>query len=555
MIRITVKDLAVVEYAEIEFKEGLNTVTGETGAGKSVLIGAIDLLTGGRTDKSAIRHGATQAIVTAEIDLSSEIEAAIAPILEEADISPCEGSLLLLKRTISSTGTGRCSVNSCPATAGLLVKLGVHLVDMHGPHDNQSLLNQSFQLDAIDSYGHCQKERDAFTRIWEQRRTMLAEREELLGSAEATERELDILKYQIEEIEAAKLSEDDGEPLIAEYTEASNAARIIELANGVLAALTDDNMAATNSVAAAIRLIDEMQTLGSSNAVDWASDAKSISIQISELAKSIADVASRLDVSPDRIQWLEDRVNLVERLKSKYGKTLEAVLEFYEKGSERLKELSSRGERAEKIDAEIDALTSELKEAGVKLHDKRCSAAKLFSKVVSKELADLGIAQAAFTIELKEGESSTGFDVAEFGFAPNPGEPLRPLRMIASSGEISRVMLALKTSLAEHDKIPILVFDEIDANIGGEIAHIVGKKLAHVAKNHLVICITHLPQVAACGTTHFAVAKSVVDGRTSTHIDELSQELRVEELVRMLGGASLTSVTKEHARELLNAVH
>lgn len=555
MIRITVKDLAVVEHAEIEFKEGLNTVTGETGAGKSVLIGAIDLLTGGRTDKSAIRHGATQAIVTAEIDLSAETEKAIAPILEEADISPCEGSLLLLKRTISSTGTGRCSVNSCPATAGLLAKLGAHLVDMHGPHDNQSLLNQSFQLDAIDSYGHCQKERAEFSKIWEQRRAKLAEREELFGTAEATERELDVLKYQIEEIEAAKLSEDDGEPLIAEYTEASNAARIIELANGALAALTDDNMAATNSVAAAIRLIDEMHTLGSSNAEDWQEDAKSIAIQISELAKSIADVASRLDVSPDRIQWLEDRVNLVERLKSKYGKKLEAVLDFYEKGRARLNELSSRGERAEKIDAEIEALTSQLKEAGAKLHDKRMSAAKLLAKAVSKELADLGIAQAAFTIELKEGEGPTGFDVAEYGFAPNPGEPQRPLRMIASSGEISRVMLALKTSLTEHDKIPILVFDEIDANIGGEIAHTVGKKLAHVAKTHLVICITHLPQVAACGSTHFAVAKSIFDGRTSTHIDELSQEQRVEELVRMLGGAGLTSVTKDHARELLNAAH
>ena len=555
MIRITVKDLAVVEYAEIEFNAGLNTVTGETGAGKSVLIGAIDLLTGGRADKSAIRHGAAQAIVTAEIDVSPDLEKKITPILEEADISPCEGALLLLKRTISSTGAGRCSVNSCPATAGVLAKLGAHLVDMHGPHDNQSLLNQSFQLDAIDSYGQCQKEREEFSLIWEQRKAKLAEREELFGSAEATERELDILKYQVEEIAAAKLSEDDGEPLISEYTEASNAARIIELANGAMAALTDDQMAATNSVAAAIRLIDEMNTLGSSNAKDWSEEAKSISIQISELAKNIADVASRLDISPDRIQWLEDRVNLVERLKSKYGKTHEAVLDFYEKGSARLAELSSRGERAAKIDAEIEALSSQLKAAGAKLHEKRSSAAKLLAKAVSKELSDLGIAQAAFTIELKEGESATGFDVAEFGFTPNLGEPERPLRMIASSGEISRVMLALKTSLAEHDQIPILVFDEIDANIGGEIAHTVGKKLAHVAKTHLVICITHLPQVAACGTTHFAVAKSVADGRTSTHIDVLSQEERVEELVRMLGGAGLTSVTKDHARELLSSAH
>ena len=553
MIRITVKDLAVVEYAEIEFNKGLNTVTGETGAGKSVLIGAIDLLTGGRTDKSAIRHGASQAIVTAEIELTQELEKTIMPILEEADIAPCEDSLLLLKRTISATGTGRCSINSCPVTAGLLAKLGVHLVDMHGPHDNQSLLNQSFQLDAIDSYGHCQQERAEFNSLWEQRRIKLAEREELFGSAEATERELDILKYQVEEIAAAKLSEDDGETLLAEYTEAANAARIIELANGAMAALTDDQMAATNSVAAAIRLIDEMDSLGSTSAADWKNDAKSISIQISELAKSIADVASRLDISPDRIQWLEDRVNLVERLKSKYGKSLEAVLEFYEKGSARLAELSSRGERAEKIDAEIEALTSKLNDAGAKLHQKREAAAAQLAKAVSKELADLGIAQAAFTIELKNGEGPNGFDVAEFGFAPNPGEPQRPLRMIASSGEISRVMLALKTSLAEHDKIPILVFDEIDANIGGEIAHTVGKKLAHVAKSHLVICITHLPQVAACGATHFAVAKSVVDGRTSTHIDELSEEQRIDELVRMLGGASLTSVTKEHAKELLKA--
>ncbi len=552
--KLTVKDLAVVESAEIQFGPGLNVVTGETGAGKSVLVGAINLLCGGRADHSAIRRGAEQSTVMAEMSLPEQVLTNIAPILEDAGIDACEDGTLILRRTISANGSGRCLINNCPSTVQTMRRIGEMLVDMHGPHDNQSLFNPLFQLDALDSFGHCHEQRSKFAAVWREKRELVRQRNELAGEGDAAERELDLLKYKIREIAEAELSPDtDGEALVSEHAEAANAGSLLELGNGVIQMLTDADGAVVDVLADITRHLDEMQRHGSIEAAEWVSEARSASIQLNELSQNISSSLSRIDASPERMQWLEDRMALVQKLKRKYGATIEDILTFYEKSQTRAIELESRGRIIDELDSQIAAAEKRLSAEAKRLSELRTAASGKLARAVSRQLADLGLPNAAIDIAVSTAktDSETGRDSVEFGFAPNPGESMLPLRSIASSGEISRVMLALKTVLAEHDKIPVLVFDEIDANIGGEIANNVGAKLFEASGSHQIICITHLPQVAAWGLSHFVVTKQVEDGRTLTHIRPVAEAGRVDEIARMLGGADLTSVTVEHARELL----
>ncbi|NLB68706.1 MAG: DNA repair protein RecN [Lentisphaerae bacterium] len=553
--KLTVKDLAVVESAEINFSAGLNVVTGETGAGKSVLVGAINLLCGERADNSLIRRGANQSTVMAEISLSPAANEIITPILEDSGIDPCEDGLLILRRTISTTGSSRGMVNNCPATVQTLKRIGEHIVDLHGAHDNQSLFNPMFQLEALDSFGKCFEKRNKFATLWREKRGLVKQREELAGVGESAERELDLLKYQIKEIEEANLSVDeDGEALIAEHATISNSSALLEMAGTTTQMLTDAEGSVTEILAELIRNIEGMSALGCAEAPAWLDEARSASIQLNELSQSITSVFSAIDASPERMLWLEERMTTVQRLKRKYGNSIENILDFYEKTKERVDELESREYKIEQLDKKIAEQEKLLSESAQILSKSRKAASGKFAEAVSQQLADLGLPNAAISISITPAaiDTETGRDHVEFEFAPNLGESVLPLRNIASSGEISRVMLALKSVLAEHDKIPILVFDEIDANIGGEIANNVGAKMATASETHQIICITHLPQVAAWGRCHFVVSKSVEEGRTHTRIEPVDQADRIDEIARMLGGAGLTSVTIEHARELLS---
>ena len=554
ILRLQVRDLAVVENAEVRFKFGLNVVTGETGAGKSVLIGALALLTGARADHGVIRHGAAQASVTAEIVLSGEAADSIPAILEDAGIDPCENGVLILRRTVSASGGGRCSVNNCPATVGLLAKIGTHLVDMHGPHDNQSLLDRGFQLSAVDAYGHCHAEREKFRSLWKRREALISELKRLSGNTENVEQRIDILKYRIDEIESLSLSEEaDGYTLVEEYAAASNSARLIELGSAVVQALSEGENSAIDTMACTARMISEMRSLSAPDAAEWEKEAHSISVQISELSRAVSDCASGFEVSQERMQWLEKRMADVEHIKSKYGKTVGDVLKTLQAAKDELEDLGKIGERAAEAKENIARTESEMAEAGALLTAARKKAAQSLSAAVEEQLAELGLPRAAFSVAFSKGCNENGLDEIEFMFGPNPGDPPSPLRTIASSGEISRVMLAIKTVLSGHDRIPILVFDEIDANVGGEIALSVGRKLRRTGLTHTVICITHLPQVAACGSYHFSVIKKENNGRVSTEINEILGHERENEIARMLGGANLTSVAMEHARELISA--
>jgi DNA repair protein RecN (Recombination protein N) len=546
---LRVKNLAIVENIRVDFADGLNVITGETGAGKSVFVGALNLLLGERADKSLIRSGEDRCGVEASFQLADSGD--IDTLLEDLGLEPCEEGLLVIRRIIAASGSGKIMVNDASTTAQALKQIGNLLVDMHGPHDHQSLLSPAFQLDLLDAYGHLWPKRAKYEDLYGAMRELEERRAELDCDDQDTEAQIDLLSFQVKEIEEAELENTSAEELEQEHTTVANAQRIIELANGVNQALVEGEGNAFDAVAVVQNMGGELAGILPA-AEEWRDDAQSIAVQIQELSSTIASHVQSIDGDPARLQWLDDRMTLLHKLKRKYGSSIEEIMAFLEKAQQRLSDLESRGERLAAIDKELAAARKKLGVAGKALSEARAKVSGKLAKAITKALQDLGFAHGAFEVHLSGCEpAANGVDAIEFGFAPNAGEEMRPLRAIASSGEISRVMLATKAVLADHDRIPVLVFDEIDANVGGEMGTAVGTKLATVADTHQVLCITHLPQVAVQGASHYVVSKDVEEGRTRTRIAPITGKERVEEVARMLGGRDLTSVTLKHAKEML----
>jgi DNA repair protein RecN (Recombination protein N) len=547
---LRVKNLAIVDNIRVDLGAGLNVITGETGAGKSIMADALGLVLGDRADRSMIRAGETQCGVEACFELTDPSE--INALLDETGLEPCDGNVLIVRRIISSSGSGKNLVNDCPTTVQTLKRIGDLLVDMHGPHDHQSLLNPDFQLDILDAYGHLAKQRDTYAVAYRALLDLQQQRTALDGDDQDVAQQIDMLGFQVQELEAAELGDLDEEDLLREHTRVANASRILELADALRNALIEDDTSAFNALAFAQRTLPELADLVEEG-VEWRNEVESLAVQLQELSNSIAGFVQRIDADPERLVWLEDRIALIQKLKRKYGNHVADMLAFLEKAQQRLSDLESRGERLGKIDAEIAAASKEATTAGEALRKARKKSATTLGKAITKHLHDLGFAHGEFSVDVTPSETlrPSGLDNVDFGFAPNVGEPMRSLKAIASSGEISRVMLAVKAVLAKHDRIPVLVFDEIDSNVGGEMGSAIGAKLSTVAEQHQVLCITHLPQVAVHGAAHFVVTKDVHDGRTRTAIEPVADDARAEEVARMLGGKDLTSVTLTHAREML----
>ncbi len=548
---LRVQNLAIVETAGLELGPGLNVISGETGAGKSILIGALNLILGDRADKSFIRSGVAEAQVEAVFALEDARE--VDALLAEAGLAACEEGQLIIRRTVATTGSGRCLVNDAPVTVQTLRRLSRLLVDIHGPYDHQSLLEPQFQLDLLDAFGRCLPARAACSEAYRTVRELARQRAELEGAGEGVGAEMDRLQFVVDEIAAAKLTDADEEDLIRDHATAANAEAILSVGNGLLAALTDGDGAVFDTLATVQQRLQELARL-LPEAAAWRAEAQSAAVQIQELGRTISERLQRIDADAERLQALEDRMALVQKLKRKHGHTVADVLATLARAEARLTDLQSRGERLARLGAEQAAAQAALVTRAGALTKVRQVAAGSLAKAITRELRDLGFLKAGFAVSLTPCEPRTdGADTVSFGFAPNPGEPTRALRDIASSGEIARVMLAVKAVLARHDRIPVLVFDEIDANIGGEIGRAVGLKLRAVAATHQVICITHLPQVAVYGQQHHVVTKTVQKNRTTTQITPVAGEVRAGEIARMLGGKDLTPVTLDHARQMLAA--
>ncbi len=554
LTHLAVRNLAIVEEAAIDFGPGLTIITGETGAGKSVLLGALGLVLGERADRSAIREGAPEAWVEAVFALAPPACAAADALLAEAGLPPCEEGALLIRRSVSAAGSGRCLVNDTPATVQTLRRLGDRLVDIHGPYDHQSLLDPDFQRRVLDAYGHCAPPFDAYAEAWQAQRALEQRLAELQGDTADLAAEADRLQFIVDEIQAASLTDADGDDLIQQHAQAAHAEQILALGTSVANTLTEGEASAFERLAEAQAQLTELARLLPA-AADWRAEVQSAAVQLQELGRTLNDRLSQIDADPDTLRQLEERMGLVQRLKRKYGPTVPAILAALASHQARLHDLATRSEQVERLNADLADATARVRERAAALTRARAQAAGRLARAITAELRDLGFLKAGFSVDLAATPPGpTGSDSVTFGFAPNPGEPMRPLKAIASSGEIARVMLAVKAVLAAHDSIPVLVFDEIDANIGGEVGRAVGQKLRHVAQGHQVIAITHLPQSAVYGHQHYVVTKAVVKGRTRTRIEALDEPGRIDELARMLGGKGLTPVVESHARELLASV-
>lgn len=536
--RLTVSNLAVVERAEANFVSGLNVLTGETGAGKSVLLGALELVLGGRADASVVRDGAKEAEV-------------------EADFGD-----VVVRRTVTVQGRSRAWIDDESVSVAELKELGNKLVDIHGPTANQNLANENFQREALDAFGDIResKAEEKYGKAFEEsERLRLAEEKLASGGGED---EAEMLRYQVDELEGAALCADD-ETIAERHAAAAHAGEIIENANAITEMLGGDGSVAELLIRSQPRFRELAKHLPA--ATEWPEAAEEITVKVQELSRTVADAVSRLDVGDEDLDELDRRLTLVNRLRRKYLRNdtgertpVAALLETLAVKKEKLDAIEHRDERLAEIRGELAVARKRVEAAGAELTKLRLRAASQLSKAITKELRDLGFIRARFYVDIERIEPDRhGMDRVVYMFEPNPGEPARPLRDIASSGEIARVMLAMKVVVssgrdsAGANSPVTLVFDEIDANIGGEIGKVVGEKLRKVSDRNQVIAITHLPQSAVYGERHLVVSKAVVGGRTQTSISAVDGVDRVSEIARMLGGEKLTSVVKRHAEELL----
>jgi len=523
-----------VEELEWQIAPGFVAVTGETGAGKSIIIGALQLLLGERADKSLIRTGADLCAV--EAAFSGDDLQKLNPRLAGAGVEPCEGDLII-KRTLSASGANRQFINGSPTTLSILKNLGDELVDLHGPHDHQSLLSPDKQLGLLDSFARAQDQLGEYRKYYRQLQTLVAEHAALNTAETAREQELDLLRHQINEIAAANLVASEEEEIESRYKLASNSKRLIELASIIANKLSEADGSVLSQLAETQRLLRELEKID--DAISRFSSAHATAVvELSEIARSLSQYAEKLDLDPAQLSALEERVSLFETLKRKYGGSILEVIAFGERAAERMRRIEGRDAEFERLASEIEKIRAQMNRYGEEVRKLRVKAAPKLSENIRRNLRDLGFRQSEFEARLSalDEPRPNGFDSVELLFSPNPGEPLKPLRVIASSGEISRLMLAIKSALAVHDAVPLLVFDEIDTNIGGEIAHAVGAKMQRLGRDHQVVCITHLPQVAATATSHFVVTKEVVRGRTFSNLREVTAKARREEIARMLGG-------------------
>ena len=557
---LNIKNFAIIDQLRVEFGPGLNVFTGETGAGKSIVVDALNLALGERASTDLVRTGALEAVVEAAFELNSHGPAAVRRILEEQGIEAAPGEDIIVRRVISAAGKSKVYVNGSLTNLNTLAGIGALLADIHGQHEHQSLLSIDRQMDMLDSFGGLMGKREAFSGLYRR----LHEFRRQLGELEAGEREKaqreDLLRFQVNEIEAARLKEGEDEELAREQQVLANAEKLAGLAAAADQALYSAEGSALADTKRAIANVRDIAAIDGSLApvLELLESGRA---QIEESAREIASYADGVEFDPRRLEEIGDRLDLIQKLKKKYGGAIPEIIVFGAKAAAELEKIERSGEESERLRREIAAMRTEITAKAKELTKQRGSAARELEKKVEAELGHLGMKKTAFVVKIVQepGDDTAdglragprGADTVEFLISPNPGEEPRPLAKIASGGELSRIMLALKTILIEGDPIPTLVFDEVDAGIGGAVAEEVGRKLKRIAGRRQVFCITHLPQIACMASSHYGVAKAVRKDRTSTEVRLLERAERVDEIARMLGGRTITDATIRHAEEMI----
>jgi DNA repair protein RecN (Recombination protein N) len=569
LTELRIENFAIIDQLELSFNPGLNIFTGETGAGKSIIIDAVDAILGSRADVTMVRTGAERAHVEAVFEIPEEMRPAVHAILEREDLLD-DPKYLNLGREIRHNGRSVARVNGRNVNVGLLSELSEYLIDVHGQSEHLSLLHVRQHLGLLDRYAGVDELLSAYRTTYHALQGLRRELGELRHAESEAARRIDILTYQINEIESARLREDEEEDLRAERNRLANAEGLSALAQEAIQ-LLDDGMPEAPAVSdlfgqvvTALGNLARLDPLRSS----LSDQAQLLFENLSELAGNLRDYAEKIEFNPKRLDQVEERLDMIHSLKRKYGETISAVLAFATEAHRQLEAITHVSERIAELEAEETHLLSQLGREGLALSQKRHSAAGDLEKVLEDELEGLNMGGARFKVEFQQRPDSEGvpledgrrlaFDInglerIEFLVAPNPGEGLKPLVKIASGGETSRLMLAIKNVLARADRVPTLIFDEIDQGIGGRVGLVVGRKLWNLARQHQVLCVTHLPQLAVFGDQHLHVQKQVKSGRTLTRVEVLEGEGRLVELAQMMGEVS--EGTRQSAQELLDAVH
>lgn len=549
--RLFVKNVALIEELDISFSPGFNVLTGETGAGKSIVIDAVNLVLGERASRELIKHGADKARVEAIFDIGGQ--PGLASILEEQGLSLEDGELLL-SRELSASGKNICRANGALITLSSLKSITDHLVDVHGQHEHQSLLSKPRHMEYLDAFGGpgLAEVREA---VGQAARRCRALEEELLGgfgSEDERAREMDVLRYQIAEIEGAKLREGEEGELLAERGLLHNAERILEALSQSGEALSGEE-AALSCLSGALR---QMQSIASLSE-DYAALAKRLEdayYTVEDIGFSLRDLRAGFEYDPRRIDAIEERLELYRGLKRKYGADYSAVLAYLQKAKERLAGLEGASEHRAQLDQALAQARAAYAALAASLSEARQAAAARLEESMGRELSELGFSHADFSVQFHKGEniSILGAERAEFLLSANAGEPLKPLEKVASGGEMSRIMLAMKAIFAQGDAIPTLIFDEIDTGISGRVAAVVGEKMVAISDSHQVLCVTHLPQIAALADAHYLVEKVEEAGATKTFVRLLDKEERYGQVAAMMSGSSHSSAALEHAKELID---
>lgn len=546
---ISIKNFAIIDSLHISFGRGLNILTGETGAGKSIIIDAVNLVLGGRASADLIRSGADEASVEAMFDISGE--PAMVDFLAGSGIE--SGGELLLKRTISRSGKNRIFMNGSLSTLANLAEVAGRLINIYGQHESQNLLKVENHLEMLDSYASLNSARTEFSELYRSYRRIRERIAALESGARDAERQKDLLSYQLDEIRTAGLVPGEDEELERERNLLLHAEKLLFKTQSAYDLLYGAEESALGALGGVRGAVTEAAAIDSS-LQPLCETVASAFLQLEDAALSLRDYASRIESDPARIQAVEERLETIRKLKKKYGETIGEILSTADAVESELASLAGAELSREELDSESERLKGLLSSKGCELYAGRKDAAERLRKALEAEVHQLAMKHAVFSVRIEQLQEprETGFEKVEFLFSPNPGEEPKPLAKIASGGELSRIMLAMKQLHPESD-VPTLVFDEVDTGIGGATSSMVGRKLKSVASRQQVLCITHLPQVAVYADSHYLVAKTVEDGRTRTSLRVLSHEERIDEVARMLGGINVTGKSREHAAEMIDS--
>ncbi|PYG86829.1 DNA repair protein RecN (Recombination protein N) [Ruminiclostridium sufflavum DSM 19573] len=557
LLQLDIQNIALIDKLSLEIAPGLNVLTGETGAGKSIIIDSINAILGERINRDIIRNGKEKAFIEAVFDYDDTY---INDILEQLGIEAEDGNLII-SREISLSGKNTCRINGRLVNVSALKQVGELLIDIHGQHDNQSLLKTDTHIKLLDAFGGeaVQKCKTEYSEVYGEYKSIKSRIQGLAGDKGEIARRMDMLKYQIDEIKGAKLKRGEDEKLNKQRQLLANSEKIMSSVIEAYGLLNED----INGKSAMYNLNNALRELSGicrydEDMVPVSEKLESVIFQLEDICSDILAKRDSADFDPEELSRIDERIDIIASLKRKYGSTLEEIIEFYGKSKKEYDELLQSESLIEELNDKLSEIVQKLYEGSKRLHLERQRAAAVLEKNITEELENLEMKNSEFKVNLiysdnQNSFTKNGLNTVEFLISSNIGEPLKPLNKIASGGEMSRIMLAIKTILANVDSIPTLIFDEIDTGISGKAAQKVGEKLSYISKNHQVLCVTHLSQLACMADNHLFIEKKSNDENTFTTVRYLDQKGRIEEIARIIGGSDITTLAVKHAEELINS--